>query len=128
MKIRGPEELLADFRVWLALDLALSGQLDDASSQIAKVDSVTIADGSRLVLAMAEAAMMVQRAGPEGRAAAFAEAKDHLRTASGSCAASDVPVGAVRVYRKVVSRITSDAGTLTATLWALWQRVAPWVR
>ena len=128
VKIRGPEELLADFRVWLALDLALSGQLDDASSQIAKVDSVTIADGSRLVLAMAEAAMMVQRAGPEGRAAAFAEAKDHLRTASGSCAASDVPVGAVRVYRKVVSRITSDAGTLTATLWALWQRVAPWVR
>jgi tetratricopeptide (TPR) repeat protein len=128
VKLGGPDELLADFRVWLALDLALSGQAEEASTQIGKVDAVTVSDGTRLVLALAEAAVMVQRAGPGGKAAAFSEAKEHLRTAAGSCAPREVPVGAGRAYRKVVSRLSADAGTLGAKLWALWQRVAPWVK
>jgi tetratricopeptide (TPR) repeat protein len=128
VKLGGPDGVLADFRVWLALDLALSGQIDDASDQIARIDSVSLQDCDRLVLALAEAAMMVPRAGPEGKAAAFAEAKEHLRVAAGSCAARDVPVGAGRAYRKAVAKIAADAGTLGANLWALWQRVAPWVK
>ena len=59
---------------------------------------------------------------------AFAEAREHLRTAAGSCAAGDVPFGASRAYRKVVNRIVDEVGTLSANLWALWQRVAPWVK
>ncbi|HEY3789641.1 MAG TPA: hypothetical protein VGL71_12345, partial [Urbifossiella sp.] len=128
VRLRGPDDVLADFRAWLALDLALSGQVEEASSQFAKVDTVTVGDGTRLVLAMAESAMMVQRAGPEGKAAAFAEAKEHLRIAAGSCAPADVPVGSSRVYRKVVNRIATDAGTMAAKVWAIWQRLAPWVR
>ena len=128
VRLGGPDEQLADFRAWLALDLALSGQAEEAAGQVAKVDAVTAADGTRLVLSLAEAVVMVRRAGPGGKAAAFAEAKEHLKAAAGSCAPSDVPVGAGRAYRKVVSRLASDAGTLGAKLWALWQRVVPWVK
>ena len=128
VRLGGPDEVLADYRAWLALDLALSGQADEATAQAAKIDPVTVSDGTRLVVALAEAAVMVRRAGPGGKAAAFAGAKDHLRTAAGSCAAKDVPVGGGRAYRKVVSRIAADAGTLGAKLWAAWQRLAPWVK
>jgi len=108
--------------------LWFDGQAEEAAGQVAKVDPVTSADGTRLVLSLAEAVVMVKRAGPGGKASAFAEAKEHLKAAAGSCAASDVPVGAGRAYRKVVSRLSSDAGTLGARLWALWQRVVPWVK
>jgi tetratricopeptide (TPR) repeat protein len=128
VKLGGPDDVLADFRAWLALDLALSGQAAEAAAQLARVDAVTVPDGTRLVLALAQAAVMVRQAGPGGKAAAFAEAREHLRTAAGSCAAKDVPAGAARAYRKVAARIAADAGTLGARVWAVWQRIAPWVK
>lgn len=128
VRIGGPDEQLSDFRSWLALDLALSGQTADASSAASRVDSVLVPDGTRLVLALAEALVIVQRAGPGAKGSAFAEAKDHLRAASAACASKDTPAGAGRAYRKVAARIAADAGTLGAKLWALCQRVAPWVR
>jgi tetratricopeptide (TPR) repeat protein len=128
IKLGGPDETLADFRVWLALDLALSGQPAEAASHLAKIDTITIADGTRLILAMAEAVMMVRQAGPDGKTAAFHEAKEHLKVAAASCDPKDVPAGAARVYRRVVSCIAGQAGILSAKLWALWQRVSPWVK
>ena len=129
VKLGGPDEAaLADFRAWLALDLALADQTEEAGSHISKVDSVTLADGTRLVLAMAEAVVMVATAGPGGKSTALAEAKDHLRSHSAACAAGGVPPGAGRVYRKVVRKLTATTGTLGAKLWGLWQRIAPWVR
>ncbi len=128
VKLGGPEEVLADFRAWLALDLALSGQMEEAAGHVGRVDAVTASDGTRLVLAMAEAVVMVKQAGPDGKSAAFREAKEHLKTAAGSCAAKDVPAGAARSYRRVVSCVAGEAGTMTAKLWAMWQRIAPWVK
>ena len=128
VKLGGPEELLAEFRVWLAVDLALSGQAEDAEGQLARVELTTLGDGARLELTLAEAVLMLLRAGPGGKAAAFAEAKDHLRTATASCAARDVPAGAGRAYRRAVARLAAEAGTVAAKLWAVWQRVAPAVR
>jgi predicted Zn-dependent protease len=128
VKLGGAEDPLADFRAWLAVDLALSGQADEAEGQIARIDAAPLGDGPRLVLALAEAVVMVLRAGPGGKAAAFAEAKDHLRTAAAACPARDVPAGAGRAYKRVVSRLAADAGTVAAKLWAMWQRVAPAVR
>jgi predicted Zn-dependent protease len=128
VKLGGPEELLAEFRVWLAVDLALSGQAAEAEGQIGRVDTATLGDGPRLVLSLAEAVVMVLRAGPGGKAAAFAEARDHLRTAAGACAPRDVPAGAGRAYRRVVARLAADTGSLAAKVWAVWQRVAPAVR
>jgi cellulose synthase operon protein C len=89
---------------------------------------VTVPDGTRLVLAMAEAVLMVRRSGPGGKAAAFKEAKVHLKTAAQSCGARDVPAGAGRAYRRVVSCVAGAAGTFGARLWAMWQRLAPWVK
>ncbi|MCS6865662.1 MAG: hypothetical protein RMJ56_06475 [Gemmataceae bacterium] len=128
IKLGGPDETLADFRAWLALDLALSGQLAEATAQLAKIDTITIPDGTRLILAMAEAVVMVRQAGPDGHSAAFHEAKDHLKVAAASCDPKDIPAGAARAYRRVVSCIAGHTSLLSAKLWALWQRVAPWVK
>jgi tetratricopeptide (TPR) repeat protein len=128
VRLGGPEEVLADFRAWLALDLALSGQPAEATTHVGKIDTVTASDGTRLVLAMAEAVVMVRQAGPEGKAAAFREAKEHLKTAAAACAPKDVPAGAARAFRRVVSCVAGEAGSLSARLWAVWQRLAPWVK
>jgi hypothetical protein len=128
VRLGGSDDMLAYFRAWLALDLALSGQPAEASAQIARVDGTSAPPGTRLVLALVESALMVQQAGPGGKAAAFAEAKEHLRTAAAACPPKDVPIGARRTYRKLVSRLAADAGTLGARAWAVWQRVRPWVR
>ena len=48
------EKYKTEFRVWIVLDFALSGQVEEAADLIAKIDSVTLSDGERLVLAMAE--------------------------------------------------------------------------
>jgi hypothetical protein len=128
VRLGGPDELLADFRAWLALDLALSGQPAEAAAHASKVDTVTASDGTRLVLAMADAVMMVRQAGPDGKAAAFAEAKENLKAAAAACSGKDVPAGAARAYRRVISCLCGEAATFNATLWALWQRVSPWVK
>ncbi len=128
VKLGGPEDVLADFRAWLALDLALSGQPDEASTHTAKIDAVTVSDSTRLILAMAQAVVMVKQAGPDGKAAAFKEAKETLRVAADACAAKDVPAGAARAYRRVAAGVAGEAGALTAKLWAVWQRIAPWVK
>ena len=128
VKLGGPEGTLAEFRAWLALDLALADQIEEAGAHITKVDSVTVSDGTRLVLAMAEAVVMVATAGPGGKRTALAEAKDHLRSHTAACAAGGVPPGAGRTYRRVVRKITATTGTLGARFWRLWQRIAPWVR
>ncbi len=128
VKLGGPDEFLADFRAWLALDLALSGQAAEAAAHAAKIDVVTASDGTRLVLAMADAVTMVRQSGPDGKAAAFGEAKENLKVAAAACASKDVPAGAARAYRRVISCLSGEAASLNATLWALWQRVAPWVK
>jgi tetratricopeptide (TPR) repeat protein len=128
VKLGGTEETLADFRAWLALDFALSGQTEEAVDQCAKIDAVTVPESTRLVLAMTESVLMVARAGPAGKAVAFAEAKDHLRSAAGACAPRGFPKGSGRVYQKVIRKLAADVCTLNAKLWAIWQRFVPWVK
>ena len=80
----------------------------------------------RLILTLAEALVTVQRASDKPRA--YAEVKADLRSAADACAAQDVPAGAGRWYLRTASRLAADTGTLAARLWALGQRVRPWVR
>jgi tetratricopeptide (TPR) repeat protein len=128
VKLGGSEESLADFRAWLALDFALSGQTEEAVAQCAKIDAVTVPENTRLVLAMTESVLMVARAGPAGKSVAFAEAKDHLRTAAGACASRGFPKGSGRAYQKVVRKLAAEVCTINAKLWAIWQRLVPWVK
>ena len=123
-----PDDPPPDFRAWLALSAAAAGRTEEASEHLRAVDQLGQSDGVKLVLAMAEALVMVQQAGPAGKRQAFAEAKEHLHTAAGACAAKDVPPGAARWFRKVADRLAADAGLFPAKLWAWWQRVQPWVR
>jgi hypothetical protein len=115
------EDPPAEFRAWRAVFAAVAGRTDDAAEQSKAVDRVGQPDGVRLLLAMADALVAVQRGGP------FAEARDNLRAAADACAAADVPPGAGRWWRKVADRLAADAGTVGARFWALRQRVRPWV-
>jgi tetratricopeptide (TPR) repeat protein len=127
VKLGGPDDVLADFRAWMALELALAGQTDEAAAHATRVDSVTVPDGTRLVLALAEAVMMVARAGPGGKSAALAEAKDHLKSAA-AIGPRSFPSGAGRAYQRVVKKLAADVGTIPANLWAFWQRMFPLVK
>ena len=91
VKMGGADNTLADFRAWLALELALADQTEEAGVAYREGRYRHLPDGTRLVLAMAEAVVMVATAGPGGKPAALAEAKDHLRSASAACAAGGVP-------------------------------------
>jgi hypothetical protein len=77
---------------------------------------------------MTESVLMVARAGPAGKSVAFAEAKDHLRTAAGACASRGFPKGSGRAYQKVVRKLAAEVCTINAKLWAIWQRLVPWVK
>lgn len=125
VRLAQPEDDVAEFRAWLALDLALSGQTAEAAAHLAEVDGVVVPDSLRLILVLAEAMIIVQQAGPEAKSSAFRDAKDHLTTAVGSIAPSDLPVGIGRIYRRVVARLVRDVGTFTAKLWAIQQRLWP---
>jgi tetratricopeptide (TPR) repeat protein len=118
----------ADFRAWLALAFAVEGNAVLAAEHLAAVDAVGRPDGVRLVLALADALVKVQQAPPAGKRAAFADAQEAIRVAAGACAADDRPPGVGRWYRRAVARLAADAGGLAAGLWALGQRVRPWVR
>ena len=123
-----PEDAPADFRAWLAVIAAVRGQTVEAAALLKAVDFLGLEDGTKLMLALAEAAVMVQQAGPAGKRQAFAEAKDHLRVAALACASKDVPPGTGRWFKKIAERLAEDAGTLQAKAWYWWQKVNPWVK
>jgi hypothetical protein len=122
-----PPDVAAEFRGWLALAAAESGATALAADYLRGLDQLGLPDSVKLVLAMAEAVLMVQQAGPEGKSAAFAEAKEHLKAAAGACPESARPPGTARWYKKTVATLAAEAGTVTAKVWATWQKVRPWV-
>ena len=79
----------------------------------------------RVVYQLAEVLLTVQRAAD--KPAAFAEAKKDLRVAADSCAVKERLVGTAAAYRRVVARLAADVGGVSARLWALAQRVRPWL-
>ncbi len=124
----GPALALAEHRSWVALDTALEGQSEEATVLLNQVDRIGLPDRIRLVVAIADALIMVLRAGPDAKKDAFIEAKDHLFTSAGSCHPADVPPGLMRRYRKVVKRIAEEASHFQAKIWAWWQQSRPWLR
>ncbi|QEL16126.1 tetratricopeptide repeat protein [Limnoglobus roseus] len=124
----GPPAVLADFRGWLALEAAVAGHAEEAGTLLSSIDRVGLPDRVRLVVAVAEALVMVQRAGPEAKPAAFSDAKEHLHAAAGACAAADVPPGLARWFKVATKRLAADTGGFAAKLWAWWQQSRPWVK
>lgn len=120
---RGGLDVPPEYWAWLALDEIVAGRADESEALLKRIDTVGLDDGTRLLVAMASAAVRVSR-----DPSAFSDAKEDLRTAAGSCSAGDVPPGAGRWYRKILDRISADAGTLGAKGWAVWQRIRPWIK
>ena len=111
------------------LDLAAgTGRTAEAASHLNAVERLGQSDGVKLLLAMAAACVAVQKASPAEKATVFADARADLGTAAGACARSEIPPGVARWYRRLVSRLATDAGTISARFWALRQRFMPWVR
>jgi predicted Zn-dependent protease len=122
-----PPDVAAEFRGWLALAAAEAGEPASAANYLKGMDQIGLPDSVKLVLAMAEAVLMVKQAGPDGKVSAFGEAKEHLRAAADACPENARPPGTVRWFKRVVARLGADAGTVKAKVWASWQRVRPWV-
>jgi hypothetical protein len=122
-----PPDVAAEFRGWLALAAVEAGDTTAAATYLKGLDQIGLPDSVKLVLAMAEAVLMVKQAGPDGKAAAFAEAKEHLKAAAGACPETARPPGTGRWYKRVVNAIAAEAGTVNAKVWAVWQKVRPWV-
>ena len=121
-----PDEVPVEFRAWLAVFGAVAGRTDDAVGHLTAVDRIGQPDWVKLLLVMASTLVAVQQAGAKG--AAFAEGRENLKAAAGACEPADVPPGATRWWRAVADQLAADAGTIAARLWALRQRVGPWVK
>ena len=119
------DESLPDFLAWLALFATLRGDRDAADDYLDRVEPIGQPDGVRVVYQMAEVLLTVQRAAD--KRAAFAEAKKDLRVAAESCAVKERLPGTAPAYRRVVARLAAEVGGLGAKLWALSQRVRPWL-
>jgi tetratricopeptide (TPR) repeat protein len=111
-------------RVWLALDAALAGRTDEAEDRLADVDDGALDAYHRLVKAMAQALVLVQRAAL-GRARSFADARTNLAEAVRENAGLEPDPGIVRAYRATVKRLARDAGGLSAWVWALRESWKP---
>ena len=115
----------AEFAAWRAVFRALAGATDEADEALDSVDPVGQPDAVRLVLSFGESLVAVQRSADKPRA--LEEAKRDLQASIDACRAAEVPPGARRLYPAVVRRLAADAGTWAGTLWALGQRLRPWL-
>jgi len=127
LPLNPPPDVAAEFRGWLALAAVEAGEPAAAADYLRGLDQLGLPDSVKLVLALAEALLMVTQAGPDGKAAAFAEAKEHLKAAAGACPESARPPGTGRWYKRTVAALAARTGTVPARVWAAWQRLRPWV-
>ncbi len=126
---KGPEGAVPpDFYAWLALSAAIAGKTAEGTAHLKAIDPVGLDDGVKLVYTMAQAVLRVQRSLPSSRSEAVTESKADLQAAAGACGAKEMRAGTGRWYRKCTDRIAADSGSLSAKLWAFWQRINPWVR
>jgi tetratricopeptide (TPR) repeat protein len=127
-RMNGAAATQAFFRGWLALTSAIDRRLEDARDWLSTIDRVGLPDGIGLIVSVAEAVVMVGRAGADAKSEAFADAKEHLKTAVGSCGADQVPLGLAKWYKRAVSSIAASAGGFGPKLWGWWQQSRPWLK
>ena len=122
------EPIPDDFHAWLAVMDAVAGNDNDALDHLSRVNSTGQSDDVKLLLAMAQALLEVGTAQSNRKGEAFAEAREDLRAAADACAPSDTAPGTARWFRRVADELARRTGTVRARLWALRQRLQPWVR
>jgi len=122
------DDLPADMTAWLALSAALAGDTATANGHLDGIDRLGLPDGTKLILALTDGLVLVQEADPAEIALAFSEAKVEWKTAAAACAPRDLLPGTARWYRRCVSRLVTDTGTLRGRLWGWYQKFSPLVK
>jgi len=123
-----PADFPPDMGAWLAIVEAVAGNTDAADAFLDAIDPLGLSDGTKLLLAMGESLVMVQRAAPAEKCGAGREAREDLKAAAGACPPGEVPIGAARWFGKVAKRVAADAGGGRAKAWAIWIGLRPLVR
>lgn len=120
-------EFPAEFNGWLALTTALEGKTDEAAAYLNSTERIGLPDGTKLLFAVAAACVAIQKAPLVEKGTVFADARADLRAAVDACPKTEIPPGLARWFQRVVTRLVRETGTLTATLWAIRQRLFPWI-
>jgi predicted Zn-dependent protease len=103
-----------DFRVWLAFEEALEGRPDRAESLIAEVDADELDDLPRIIRVLTESLIRVQR---KGRGEFLAARSRGIKVVE-EYAPKEGDAELTLMYRRWSKRLASDAGGLTAWIWA----------
>lgn len=114
-----------DHQVFVALEDALNGRTPEAGAVLGQIEPEDLDDVPRLFFVFAETLIAVQRAQPENRKAAFAEARLKVEDALGSFAPKESHADLSRTYRRWVDRLSKDAGGLGAWCWGIWKKFKP---
>jgi hypothetical protein len=110
--------------VWLALDAGLAGKPDEAARWLAPIEPGELDPFYGLLFGMALALHAVQSAAAEGRAAAFASAREVLAQARKGYGRLGGDPLIARLWRAGTARIAADVRTPFAAAW----RVGEWLR
>lgn len=111
-----------EFRVWLAFEDALAGRVDEAAAQLRLIDEDEMADGVRIIHAMADALVLVQLTSPDKRSATFEEGKRRVVEIAEQLAPQQRNPDLSRSYQRFVKRLAHDVGGFNAKLWGIGQK------
>ena len=125
LALDGDDGSIPDFRVWLAFEEALRGEVDTALAQLRHVEADELGDVVRIQHAMVEALVLVQQTGLKNRKGAFEEARRRVRTAIDDHAPKAKNADLGRSYQRFARRLAEDAGGVGPKLWSLGQKFNP---
>ncbi len=109
--------------VWLALDRALAGEIEPVQEYLGRADEGALDDYHLLILNLTRAVLASLAAEHKGHA--FTEASNRLAEAAKTLGPVLHDAALRLTYKKSVSAISRNCGTLSARLWALWRAWSP---
>lgn len=120
LEIRPTDNSESRHLVWLALDAALIGNLDEAVPMIERVgDSEELPPFARYLYGLALAMIRVQQTPLAGRRGAFEQSKGILTQTRAIIPDARENATLTRLYARTVRRISQDVGGPVAGMWAM---------
>jgi tetratricopeptide (TPR) repeat protein len=123
LKLSNRDAATQDFLIWAAFEDALAGRTARAADLLDRVDAEDLDDPPRLILALAEGLVRVQKAPAAKKAEEFAEARRQAAKAVESLAPKIPNPDLGQSYQRWAARLARDAGGLAAWVWAIWQKL-----
>jgi tetratricopeptide (TPR) repeat protein len=114
-----PDYTIAYHEVWMALDDALARKAEVVEDYFARSDQGALDDYHLLIATFARAVLVTVTAA--NKSYVFDEARQQLTHAARTLGAISHDSALRASYRRVVSKISQNCGTIAAKLWALWR-------